>query len=320
MNNFEIDYSKEIEKLIEAYEKSGGKKEEILSPQFASLILNGHKVLNVNNIKGIELKVIESTEEYIKLKIIVEDNIKFKFPVHLCMGHTKPEGTQRIFSNYEIGDNVEIEFITHCAFPDAKNLSHIMSSEIYIGKHSKMTYSETHYHGEKYGVLTEPRTKAYLKEGAIFYNLFKLTKGRVGKLDIIYEAYLEKNAVTELNTKVYGKKNDDIKINEIIHLNGEYSKGIAKSRVFLIENSKSEFIGKTYGNGNFSRGHIDCTEIIKDNAKAYATPIVAVTNNTSKVTHEAAIGSVDKKQVETLMSKGLSEDEAIDIIVKGILK
>ena len=40
----------------------------------------------------------------------------------------------------------------------------------------------------------------------------------------------------------------------------------------------------------------------------------------AKVTHEAAIGSVDKKQLETLMAHGLTPEEAVDVIVKGIMK
>jgi len=40
------------------------------------------------------------------------------------------------------------------------------------------------------------------------------------------------------------------------------------------------------------------------------------------VTHKAAIGSIDGRQMETLMAKGLDEDEAVgyDIIVRGILR
>ena len=160
MNDFNIDYSKEIETLIDAYEKSGGKKENLLSKEFASLIVNGHKVLNVNNITGIQMSVIESTDEHVKLKIEVDENIRFKFPIHICMGHTKPEGTQKIISEYYIGKDSEVEFITHCAFPDAKNLSHIMTSTMHIGENSKVTYSETHFHGNTYGVYTKPKTKA----------------------------------------------------------------------------------------------------------------------------------------------------------------
>ena len=32
------------------------------------------------------------------------------------------------------------------------------------------------------------------------------------------------------------------------------------------------------------------------------------------------IGSIDRKQVETLMARGLDEDKAVDVIVKGILR
>lgn len=68
-----------------------------------------------------------------------------------------------------------------------------------------------------------------------------------------------------------------------------------------------------------ARGHVDCMEVVKDNAVAKAVPVVNVTNPLAKVTHEAAIGSVDKRQLETLMSHGLSPEKAVDIIVKGLL-
>jgi Fe-S cluster assembly scaffold protein SufB len=61
-------------------------------------------------------------------------------------------------------------------------------------------------------------------------------------------------------------------------------------------------------------------EIVKDNAVAKAIPIVRVTNPLAKVTHEAAIGSVDRRQPETLMAHGLTPDDAVGVIVKGILR
>lgn len=40
----------------------------------------------------------------------------------------------------------------------------------------------------------------------------------------------------------------------------------------------------------------------------------------AKVTHEAAIGSVDKKELETLMARGLTPEQAVELIVSGILR
>jgi hypothetical protein len=64
---------------------------------------------------------------------------------------------------------------------------------------------------------------------------------------------------------------------------------------------------------------VDCKEIIRDRAQARAIPIVDVQHPTAHVTHEAAIGSVDSKQLQTLMSRGLNEDDATDMIIQGLL-
>ena len=38
------------------------------------------------------------------------------------------------------------------------------------------------------------------------------------------------------------------------------------------------------------------------------------------MTHEAAIGSVDKKQVDTLMARALKEEKAVHVGVKRMLR
>jgi Fe-S cluster assembly scaffold protein SufB len=91
--------------------------------------------------------------------------------------------------------------------------------------------------------------------------------------------------------------------------------------VVLSDKARAEVRGETYGNAPYARGHVDCIELVNGTeAVATAIPIVSVTNGKAKVTHEAAIGSIDRKQVETLMARGLDEDRAVDVIVKGILR
>ena len=127
--------------------------------------------------------------------------------------------------------------------------------------------------------------------------------------------------MAELVVKVYGKGSDDIKVWEKIHLNGVGARGLAKSRIVLSDKARAEVKGETYGNAPFARGHVDCIELVNGTeAVARAIPIVSVTDGRAKVTHEAAIGSIDRKQVETLMARGLDESEAVDVIVRGILR
>jgi len=143
----------------------------------------------------------------------------------------------------------------------------------------------------------------------------------VGMLDYDFEIFGGEKSTSELLVKVFGKKEDDIRIAEKIHLDGKEARGLAKSRLVLIDNAKAVVRGETYGNAPFARGHVDCLEIVNgDGVIASAIPVVYVSDRQAKVTHEAAIGSVDKKQMQTLMARGLNEEEAVDVIVKGILR
>ena len=81
----------------------------------------------------------------------------------------------------------------------------------------------------------------------------------------------------------------------------------------------AEFVNHLLTSGDRARGHVDCKEIVIGEAVAKAVPSVEVRNPSAHVTHEAAIGSVDSKQLQTLLSRGLNEDEATDLIVEGLL-
>ncbi|MCK4590175.1 MAG: SufD family Fe-S cluster assembly protein, partial [Candidatus Latescibacteria bacterium] len=125
----------------------------------------------------------------------------------------------------------------------------------------------------------------------------------------------------DLEAKVYGKKEDKIRLKESIYLNGAWSRGLVKSRIVVSERAQSEVLGEIIGNGPHTRGHVDCLEIVQGNeAQAKAVPLLQVVDETAKLTHEAAIGSVDKKQVQTLMARGLTETEAVETVVRGLLK
>jgi hypothetical protein len=142
----------------------------------------------------------------------------------------------------------------------------------------------------------------------------------VGKLNIDYEIQVEEKGIAEFMVKVYGKGDDDIRIKEKAVLDGRGARSLIRTRVAVMDRARVKAIGITEGNAPGTRGHVDCIEIVQGQARAEAVPIVSVLDGMARVTHEAAIGRVDKKQVETVMARGLSEEEAVDIVVKGMLR
>jgi Fe-S cluster assembly scaffold protein SufB len=306
--------------MVDAYEKAGGDKNSLASKDVAKLVIHENKVLSSEGINGLKIET-EEIETGVNIFLLVEEGVKIKNPVHLCFGVLPEEGLQEIILKVEAQDNSEVNVIAHCIFPNAVKVIHKMDANITIGNNAKFDYKETHYHGESGGVELIPKAKINVGKGGVWQSTFALTQGLIGRMDYDFEVFCQEKGVAELVVKAYGKGNDDIKILEKIHLNGEGSRGMAKSRLVLSDRAKAEVRGETYGNAPHARGHVDCIELVNGTeAVATAIPIVSVTNDQAKVTHEAAIGSVDRRQVETLMARGLDENEAVDVIVRGILR
>ncbi len=309
----------ELNALMKVFGEAGGDKAILENNEIAHLVASGHKLLSMNSVAGFEVDAKE-TRTGISAKVIVKEGIKIKNPVHLCFGVLHKKGTQKIKMDVRFEKNSSAHFIAHCIFPNAEKVRHIMDAVVEIGEGAEMRYSETHYHGLYGGIEVIPKAVVRISNNGRYFADFTLTTGRVGTLDIDYSVEAGENAVTELTARVFGHGNDDIKIKEKVVLAGKNSRSIIKTRVAIEDDAQAEVTGITEGKAEGARGHVDCMEIVKDNAIAKAIPIVNVTNPLAKVTHEAAIGSVDKRQMETLMAHGLTPEEAVDVIVKGILK
>ncbi len=311
---------KEYQGLVDAYEKAGGNRKALQSKEVAKLVIHKNKVLGADGVKGIRIET-EETESGVNVYLVVEEGTKIKHPVHLCFGVLPQEGLQEIILRVDAQDNSEVDVIAHCIFPNAVKVIHKMDADIKIGDNARFSYKETHYHGESGGTEVIPKARIEVGKGGLWESTFALTQGLVGKLDYDFEVFCQDRGIAELVVKAYGKGNDDIKVWEKIHLNGAGARGLAKSRLVLSDKAKAEVKGETYGNAPNARGHVDCIELVDGTeAVAKAIPIVSVTNEKAKVTHEAAIGSIDRRQVETLMARGLDESEAVDVIVRGILR
>ena len=312
-------WAREFEAMMEAYEKAGGRPDVLQARRVASAVVSANEVLAVSEIEGVTIEA-EGQEHGVRARITVAPGTKVEHPVHLCFGMTAEEGLQEIDSEFEIGEGAEVGFLAHCTFPNAIKLRHVMDARIHVGPGATMRYNEAHYHGPEGGIEVLPTTHAVVDEGARLEIAFNLTQGRVGRMAIDFEADLAARAAAELLAKAYGSGDDDIRVEEVVRLNGEGARGVTKTRVAVRDRARSEVYTTAEGNAPGAMGHMDCTEIVRGQAEARNVPIVVVRDDRARVTHEAAIGSVGKQELETLMARGLTEEEAVDVIIRGMLR
>lgn len=136
----------------------------------------------------------------------------------------------------------------------------------------------------------------------------------------VYEVWVGREGLAELTTKALGRDDDRIQVSEAAHLDGVGARGTAKTRIAVRDRAVSEVDTTAEGNAPLTRGHMDCAEIVQGAATASNTPLVVVRDEKAQVTQEAAIGTVNRKELQTLMSRGLDEDEAADVIIRGTLR
>lgn len=307
------------QQLVNKLTRSSGVDHSIVNnSNVAHLFIHHHKVVGLHMVPELEIDT-EELDDGIKIDMRVRKNTIIEKPVQMCFGMMPKEGVQRIITNTNIGEGSHLNVFSHCTFPNAVDVKHIMDAKTVVGKNAHYSYFERHVHGDSGGVKVYPKAKIELKEEAHFKTEFELLKGRVGLIDVDYETNCGKSSVLEMISRINGKSDDIIRIKEVGNLFGDHARALLSSRVAVRGNAKAEVYNKLTASGSYARGHVDCTEIIQDNGVVTAVPIVEVNNPKAHITHEASLGSVDSKQLQTLMARGLTEDEATDLIIKGLL-
>ena len=309
----------EMTRVAGALREMGADSAVLTSAEIAHLVASGRDLLSLREIPGVGIQAKAGPDE-LSVRLNIEPEKKITKAIHLCIGVLEKSGTQKIKIDVRAENRSSATLMAHCFFPAAVSVEHSMDAVLDLAPEAELHYLEAHYHGPLGGVIVLPTAQVRVGPRARYFSDFSLTTGMVGKLGIKYRVETEEDAIAELTSKVFGHATDEINIEEEVILAGKSSRGLVKIRVALEGQATAMVTGMTAGNAAGARGHVDCLEIVKDQAVARAIPVVSVTHPLAKVTHEAAIGSIDKKQLETLIAHGVSPEQAVAMIVRGMLR
>ena len=299
---------------------STGANSKLLQDQnTAHIAVDGQKLLSKQTISGVKIAIKEDADLTIA-EITVISNTRVPNPVHLCFSMLQQVDRQNFRIHIILEPYAKVNFIAHGLFTTVDTAKHIMDKTIEIGEGASLSFTDSHFHSLSGGIKVLSSAKIKVGKYGQYFSDFSLTTGHVGKLDLDYSVETEEHAVVELTSRVFGHANDEIKMSEKVSLNGRFSHSVIKSRIALEGEANAVITGITEGYAEGARGHMDCLEIIKDKAEGQSIPVVKVCHPLAKITHEAAIGTIDNKQLETLIVHGLNPEQATDLIVLGILR
>ena len=220
-----------------------------------------------------------------------------------------------------VDDDADCHYVEGCTAPQYSEYSlHAAVVEIFVGKHGHCRYSTVQNWSNNIINLVTKRT--LVKE----YGHMEWIDGNIGSaINMKYPACVlagEGAKGTTISIAFAGK--------------GQYQDTGAKM-IHLAPNTTSQIISKSICRGggkvNYrglvrhaasatnAKSHVECDTIILDEISTSDTiPTNIVSNNTSYIEHEATVSKVSEEQLFYLMSRGLTEEQATQMIVMGFIE
>ena len=219
-----------------------------------------------------------------------------------------------------VDENSELHYMEGCTAPTYSTDSlHAAVVEIFVGKNAKCRYTTIqNWSNNVYNLVTK---RALVEENGLM-------------------EWIDGNIGSKINMKYPG-----------CILNGEFAKGRCISiavatkdqiqdagarMIHLAPNTTSEIISKSIaangGDATYrgkvkisktatnSKSTVKCDTIILDNiSRSDTIPTNIVCNDSSNINHEATVSKVSQEKLFYLMSRGLSEEKAKELLIMGFI-
>ncbi|MDD3452827.1 MAG: Fe-S cluster assembly protein SufB [Bacilli bacterium] len=219
-----------------------------------------------------------------------------------------------------VDENSELHYMEGCTAPTYTSDSlHAAVVEIYVLKNAKCRYTTIqNWSSDVYNLVTK---RAIVEENG----LMEWIDGNIGsKTNMKYPScilngkYAKGNCIS-IAVASYNQIQDTGA--KMIHLAPNTTSNIISKSVALKGGNASYrgLVNITHDAIN-SKSTIKCDTILLDNeSKSDTIPTNIVSNTSSSINHEATVSKISKEKLFYLMSRGLSEDKAKELIIMGFI-
>ncbi len=219
-----------------------------------------------------------------------------------------------------VDDYSDLHYIEGCTAPIYQSDSlHAAVVEIYVGKGAKCRYTTIqNWSNNVYNLVTK---RALVEESGIM----EWVDGNIGsKLTMKYPACIlkgdySKGSCTTIALADKGQIQDTGA--KMIHL-GKHTKSNILSKSIARNGGNASYRGlvKITKGAKDSSANVKCDTILLDGkSKSDTFPTNICENITSTLEHEATVSKIDPKQLFYLMTRGLDENKATELLIMGFI-
>lgn len=241
------------------------------------------------------------------------------FPVQACLYLAKSRLKQNVHNIIIAEEGSELHIITGCASASTKEPAlHMGVSEFYIKPRAKVTFTMIHSWNPE--IAVRPRTTAIIEEDGLFMSNYVLMKP-VKSLQMYPTAHvIGDNATVRYNSILVAAEGSTLDVGSKALLNASKTRAEIVTRA--ISTGGTIFArGFMEGGAKEVKGHLECRGLILgEKGVIHAVPELKGKLAGIDLSHEAAVGKINEAEIEYLMARGLTRNEATATIVRGFLQ
>jgi Fe-S cluster assembly protein SufB len=253
--------------------------------------------------------------------IYVPKGVKVEMPLQAYFRMNEEKAGQFEHTIIVADEGSEISYIEGCSAPKySYNSLHAGCVEVFVHKGAIVKYSSIENWSKNTFNLNTKR--AIVEEGGKIYWL----NGNMGsRITMLYPTsiLLGDNSYSEsLGIAFAGAKQNQDAGSKVIHI-GKNSKSLIKAKSISKDGGISSYRGlvdiKSTAKGAISV--VECDALMIDNKSISNTyPQMNIERKDAQVIHEAKVGKISEEELFYLMSRGLDEEKAKQLIVAGFAK
>lgn len=220
-----------------------------------------------------------------------------------------------------VDDNSDLHYIEGCTAPTYSESSlHAAVVEIYVGKNSKCRYSTVqNWANNVYNLVTK---RAMVDENGVM----EWIDGNIGScVTMKYPCCVLKgdnSKGTCITISVAGQNQEQDTGARMIHL-GKNTESKIISKSIARNGGNATYRGKVLINSKASNStsSVKCdTLILDDISKSDTVPVNSCFNLSSSIEHEATVSKISEDNLFYMMSRGISKERAMDLIILGFIE
>jgi Fe-S cluster assembly scaffold protein SufB len=240
------------------------------------------------------------------------------YPLQACLYLTEDKLAQDVHNIIIAEEGSTLNIITGCATaPGVRSGLHVGISEFFVKKGATIAFTMIHNWAEEMAV--RPRSAVIVEAGGTFIsNYICLVPAR--DLQMYPVAILKgKGAIATFHSVLLARPGSLMDVGSRLILQGEGCRGEVISRAVSTGGTiiaRGHLVGEHPG----VKAHLECKGLLlSDKGRIHAIPELEGKTADLEMSHEAAVGKIAQEEIEYLMARGLSEQEATALIIKGFL-